>query len=161
MEILEEEYEETKVIGVDQDTEDPGGNHPTGANNAVPGNPTGTIPTNNNNTPKMETIDDNSDTEEDETENKEKIQDEGGFEVQVESTSPAEKHVWEESQRHGICPIRKPRFQQKYPSDNYTNHMVHVFTELNLKQGLKRFRNKGIKTTKSEIQKCLTRWYSI
>ena len=30
--------------------------------------------------------------------------------------------------------------------------MVHVFTQLNLKQGLKIFGNKGMKATKSEMQ---------
>ena len=45
----------------------------------MPGNPPGLIPTNNNNTPKLETADDESDTEEDETENEETIQDKEGF----------------------------------------------------------------------------------
>ena len=35
----------------------------------MPGNPQGNIPTNDSNTPKVETVDDNSDTEEDKTEN--------------------------------------------------------------------------------------------
>ena len=30
--------------------------------------------------------------------------------------------------------------------------MVHVFTQLNLKQGLKRFGKSGMKSTKSELQ---------
>ena len=63
LDIPEEEDEETVITGVDQDTEDPGVNHPTGSNNTMPGNPLGFIPTNNNNTPKVDTADDELNTE--------------------------------------------------------------------------------------------------
>ena len=79
MYIPEEEDEDTYIIGVDQNTKDPGVNHTTGANNAIYGNPTGRILTNNKNMPKVETVDNKSNTEEDETENKETIQDGEGF----------------------------------------------------------------------------------
>ena len=65
MDIPEEEYEDTDITVVDKNTEYSVVNHTTGANNAMPGNPPGLIPTNNNNTPKLETVDDESDTEED------------------------------------------------------------------------------------------------
>ena len=65
LDLPEEEDGETKITGVDQYTEDPGVNHPTGANNAMSENPPGPIPTNNHNTPNVETIVDESDTEED------------------------------------------------------------------------------------------------
>ena len=52
---------------MDQYTEDPGVNYPTGANNSMPENPPGPIPTKYNNTPKVETVDDESNTKEDET----------------------------------------------------------------------------------------------
>ena len=81
---------------MDQNTEDPGVNHTTVANNAMLGNPPGPIPTNDNNTPKVETVDE-SDAEEDETENEEAIQDEEGFDFQVNSPSHAERRVWEAS----------------------------------------------------------------
>ena len=89
MEIPEEEDENTEIIGVDQNTEYPGLNHTTGENNAIHGNPPGPIPTNDNNMPKVETFDD-SDAENNETENEETIQDEEGFEFQVNSPLPAE-----------------------------------------------------------------------
>ena len=79
MYIPEEEDEDTYIIGVDQNTKDPGVNHTTGANNAIYGNPTGRILTNNKNMPKVETVDNKSNTEEDETENKETIKDGEGF----------------------------------------------------------------------------------
>ena len=79
MYIPEEEDEDTYIIGVDQNTKDPGVNHTTGANNAIYGNPTGRILTNKQNMPKVETVDNKSNTEEDETENKETIQDGEGF----------------------------------------------------------------------------------
>ena len=59
---------------MDQDTEDPGVNHPKGSNNTIPGNSPGPIPTNDNNMPKVETVNDKSDTEEDETETEETMQ---------------------------------------------------------------------------------------
>ena len=99
VEILEEEDEETEIPGVDQDTEDPVVSNPTAEENAMPGNLTGTIPTNENNTPKVETpssvvtIDNESDTEEYENENKEIIQDEEGFEFQVNSPTPTERRL--------------------------------------------------------------------
>ena len=93
MDILEEEDEETEITGLDQETEDPGANHPTGENNTIHGNPPGHIPTNNNNAPKVETVNNEYDTEEDKTENKETIQDEEGSEFQVNSPSPEEKRV--------------------------------------------------------------------
>ena len=76
-----------EITGVNQNTEGPGVNHTTGENNATPGNPPGPIPTNDNNTPEVETVNDDSNTEEDETENEETIQDEEGFEFQVNSPS--------------------------------------------------------------------------
>ena len=161
VEIPEEEYEETEIPGVDQDTEDTGVSNPTGANHAMPGNPPGPIPTNDNNMLKVETVDDESDTEEDKNENEETIQDEEGLEFQVNPPSPTERHVWEASQRHGLSPRRHRSLEHKYPSDHYTNLMVHVFTQLNLKQGLKQFGTEGIKATRSEMQKIMTRWCSI
>ena len=137
---------------MDQDTEYLEVNHSTGANNAMPRNPPGPIPTNNNNKSKVDTVDDESNNEEDETENKETIQDEEGFEFQLKSHFPAKRHAWEASRRHGLCPCRQPRFEKKNPSDHYTSLTVHVFTQLNLKQGLKRFGTEGIKATKSEMQ---------
>ena len=74
MYIPEEEDENTEITGVDQNTDNPGLNHTIGASNAMPENPPDPTPTNYNNTPKVETVDE-SDTEEDETENEEKIQD--------------------------------------------------------------------------------------
>ena len=112
MDILEEEDKNTEITGVDQNTEDPGVNHTTGENNSMPGNNPGPIPTNDNNTPKVETVGE-SDTEEEETENKETIQDKEGFKFQVNSPSPAEQCVWEASQRHVLCPRRQPRFEKK------------------------------------------------
>ena len=111
--IPEEEDEETEITLMDQNTEDPGVNQPTGGNNAMPGNPPGHIPTNDNNTHKMETVDNKPDTEEDNITNEETIQDEEGFEFQVNSPSPTEQCVWEASQIHGICPRRQPSFEQK------------------------------------------------
>ena len=99
----------------------------------------------------MEKVD-KSDAEEDENEYEETIQDKEGFEVQVNSHSPAEQRVWEASQRHVLCPRWQPSFGHRYSSDHYTNLMVHVFTQLNLNQGLKIFGNKGMKATKSEMQ---------
>ena len=90
MDIPEEDDEETEITGVDQDKEDPGVNQPTRTNNAMTENPPGPIPKNDNNTPKVENVDDKPNTEEDKTENEEKIQDEEGFEFQVNSPSPAE-----------------------------------------------------------------------
>ena len=81
--IPEEEDQDTDIIGVDQNTKDPGVNHTTGANNVVPGNPPGPIPTNNNNTYKVETVNNESDTEEDETEEEKTIQYQKAFEFQV------------------------------------------------------------------------------
>ena len=92
----------------------------------MPGNPPGPTLTNDNNTPKVETFDNDPDTEEDKTENKETIQDKEGFELQVNSPSPAERRVWEASQRHGLLPHRHPSFERKYPGNHYTNLMVHV-----------------------------------
>ena len=148
MGIPEEEDNNTEVTEVDENTEDPGLNHTTWGNNTVPGNPPGPIPTNDNNTPKVGTVDDESDSEEEKSENKETIQDKGGFEFQVKPPSPAERHVWEASQRHGLRPLQQPIFEHKYPSDHYTNLMVHVFTQMNLQQGLEIFGNKGIKAYK-------------
>ena len=59
---------------MDQTIEDPGVN----INNAMTGNPPGPTSTNNNNTPKVETVNE-SDAEEDETENEETMQDKEGF----------------------------------------------------------------------------------
>ena len=98
---------------MDQDKEDPGVNQPTGKNNSMPGNSPGLIPKNDNNTPKVETVGDKPDTEEDETENEERIQDEEGFEFQVNSPFPKEQHVWEASRRHGLRPRRQPIFEHK------------------------------------------------
>ena len=136
---------------MDQDTEDPVVNHPIGSNKTMHGNPPGPIPTNDNNMPKVETVDDEPDTEEDKTENKKTMQYVEGFEFQVNSPLSAEKHVREASRRHGLRPLRKPIFKHKYPSNHYTNLMVHVFTQLNLKKGLKIFGTEGIKATKSEM----------
>ena len=69
MNIPEEEDENTEIIGVYQNTEDPLVNHTTGANNTMPGNPQYPTPTNDNNTPKLEMVD-KYDSEEDDTENK-------------------------------------------------------------------------------------------
>ena len=91
---------------MDQDTEYPGMNQLTGANNAMPGDPPGHIPTNDNKTPKVKTVDDKPDTEEDKPENEETIQDEEEFDFQVNSPSPAERRVWEASHRHGLRPRR-------------------------------------------------------
>ena len=77
---------------MDQNTEDPGVN----VNNAMPGNPAEPTPTNDNNTPKVETFNEYY-AKEDENENEETIQDEEGFEFQVNSPSPAEQRVWEAS----------------------------------------------------------------
>ena len=152
MEIPEEEDENTEITGVDQNTEDSGVNHTTGANNAMHGNPPGPIPTNYNNKPKMETVDDEYDTEEGKTENEETIQDEKEFEFQVNSPSHAERRAWEAPRKYGLRPRQNPSFKNKYPSNHYENLMVHVLTQLNLKQGLQRFENEGIKATKSEMQ---------
>ena len=63
---------------MDQDTEDTGVSRPIEEDNAMPVNPPGLIPTNDNNTPKLETpsdvvtINDESDTEEDENKTEEK-----------------------------------------------------------------------------------------
>ena len=132
---------------VDQNTEYKGVN----INNTIPRNPPEPTDKINNNAPKVETVNE-SDAKEDKNENKETIQDEEGFEFQVNSTSPAEQHVWETSQRHELRSYRKPSFEHRYPSDHYTNLMVHVFKQLNLKQGLKIFGSKGMKATKSKIQ---------
>ena len=117
----------------------------------MPGNPPDPTSTNDNNTPKVETVGE-SDAQEDENEKKEAIQDEEGFEFQVNPPSPKEQRVWEASRRHGLRPCRQPRFEHRYPSDHYTNLVVHVFKHLNLKQGLKRFVEAGMKATKSEMQ---------
>ena len=69
-------------------------NLPTGENNAMPGNYPGPIPTNDNNTPNVDTVKDKYDTEEDETENEETIQDEEGFEFQIHSPFPTEQLIW-------------------------------------------------------------------
>ena len=110
-------------------------------NNAIPDNPPEPTPKNNNNTPKVDTVF-----------NEETIQDEEGFEFQVNSPLPAEKRLWEASQRHGLRPLWQPSFEHRYPSDHYTNLMVHVFTQLELKQGLRIFGNEGMKATNSEMQ---------
>ena len=99
----------------------------------------------------MEKVD-KSDAEEDENEYEETIQDKEGFKFQVKSPSPAEQRVWEASQRHGLRPRRQPSFENRYPSDHYTNLIVHVFTQLNLNQVLKIFANEEMKATKSETQ---------
>ena len=65
VDIPEEEDEDTKITWVDQNIEYPEVNYTTEANKAMPGNPPGPIPTNHKNTPKVETVDDDSDTEED------------------------------------------------------------------------------------------------
>ena len=106
---------------------------------------------NDNNTPKVDTVNE-SDAEEDENENEEKIQYKEGFEFQVNSPSPVEQHVWKAYRRHGIHPRRQPRFEQRYPSDQYMNLMVQVFIELNLNQVLKIFVSERIKANKSEMQ---------
>ena len=74
MDIPEEDDENTEIVGVDQNTEDPGVN----SNNAMPGNPPEPTPTNDNNTPKVESVD-KSDAKEDRNENEETVQDEEGF----------------------------------------------------------------------------------
>ena len=102
VDIPEEEDEYTDITGVYQNTEYPGVNHTTGSNNAIPGNPPWPINTNNNNTTKVDTVDDKSDTEEEKTKNEETIQDKEGFEFQVNLPLPAERRVWEASQRHGL-----------------------------------------------------------
>ena len=62
---------------MDQDTEDPGVSNPIEEENAMPVKLPGPIPTNDNNTPTVDTtsdvvtINNESDTEEDESENKE------------------------------------------------------------------------------------------
>ena len=89
MDMTEEEDENTEITGVDQNTEDPGVNHTTGANNAIHGSPPGPTPTNDISTHKVETVN-KSNTEEDKIENEEIIQDKEGFEFQVKSPSPVE-----------------------------------------------------------------------
>ena len=85
VEIPEEEDEETEIPVVDQDTEDPGVSNPTEEENAMPVKLPGPIPTNDNNTPTVDTtsdvvtINNESDTEEDESENKEKSKTKKGF----------------------------------------------------------------------------------
>ena len=143
----EEEEENKEISGVHQNTENPGVN----INNAMPGNPLEPTSTNDNNTPKLETVDE-SDAEEDENVYEEAIKDEEGFEFQVNSPAPAEQRVSEASQIYGLRPRHQPSFEHRYPSDHYTNLMVHVFTQMNLNQGLKIFGNAGMKATKSEIQ---------
>ena len=59
----------------------------------MPGNPPGPIPTNNKNTPKVETVNDDSDVEEDKTVSEETIQDKEGFEFQVNPPLPEERRV--------------------------------------------------------------------
>ena len=118
---------------------------------AMSGNLPDHTSTNNNNTPKVETVDE-SDAKEDENENKKAMQDKERFELQVNSPLTAEHHVWEASRRHELRPCRQPSFDHRYPSDHYTNLMVHIFTQLNLKQVLKRFGKTGMKATKSEMQ---------
>ena len=132
---------------MDQKTEDTGVN----INNSMPGNPPEPNDTNDNNASKVETVNE-SDAKEDKNENKETIQEEEGFEFRVNSTSTAEQHVWEASQKHGLHLCPKQSFKHRYPSDHYTNLMVHIFKQLNLKQGMKIFGSKGMKATKSEIQ---------
>ena len=80
MEIPEEQDDNKEILGVDHNTED----QEVSINNAMPGNPPEPTSKNNNNTPKVETVD-KSDAEEDKNENKEKIQDKEGFEFQVNS----------------------------------------------------------------------------
>ena len=123
MEIPEEEDENKEIVRVDQNTEDPGVN----INNSMTGNPPKPTSKNGNNMPKVETVNE-SDVKENENEKEEAIQDEEGFELQVNSPSPAEQHVREASQRHGLPPRRQPGFEHRHPSDHYTNLMVHVFT---------------------------------
>ena len=114
----------------------------------MPGNPPEPTPKNNNNTPKVETVD-KSNAEEDKNENKETIQDKEGLEFQVHSPSTAEQHVWEASGRHGLRPRWHPSFERRYPRNHYTKLMFHVFTQLNLKQGPKRFGSEGMRAIKS------------
>ena len=152
MDIPEEEYENTEITGVDQNTEYTGVKHTTEANNAMPGNPPEPTSADKKNMPKLETVNE-SDAEEEKNEKEEIIQDEEGFEFQVNSPSLAERRVWEASRGHGLRPHLQPRFEHRHPSNHYTNLMVHIFTQLNLKQGLKRFGNEGIKATNSEMQK--------
>ena len=71
--ITEEEDENMENTGVYQNTEDLWVNHTTGANNAMPGNPPGPIPINDNNTPKVEMVK-KSNAGEDESENEETMQ---------------------------------------------------------------------------------------
>ena len=91
MEIPEEGNEKIEILGVGQDIEDPGVSNPKEEEKSMPGNPPGPIPTNYNNTPEVETpsdvvtINNESNTKEDENENEETIQDEEGFEFQVNS----------------------------------------------------------------------------
>ena len=66
---------------MDQNTEYPGVNHTIGANNSMPGNPPGLIPTNGNNTPKVETFDE-SNAEEYETEKKKQYKTRNGLSSQ-------------------------------------------------------------------------------
>ena len=67
VDIPEEEDDNTEITRVYQNTEYPGVNHTTGANNTMPGNPPEPTSTKYNNTPKVETVDE-PDAEEDETE---------------------------------------------------------------------------------------------
>ena len=67
--ITEEKDENTEITEVDKNTEYPGVNHTTVANNAMYSNPPEPTPTNDINTPKVETVDE-SDAEEYETEDK-------------------------------------------------------------------------------------------
>ena len=70
----------------------------------MPGNLPLPIPTNNNNTPKVETpsdvvtVNDESDTEEDKNENGETIKDKKRFAFQVNSPALVERCVWEACQ---------------------------------------------------------------
>ena len=89
MEILEEEDENKEIVVVDQNTEDPGVN----INNSMTGKPPEPTSKNGNNTPKVETVNE-SDVKENENEKEEAIQDEERFELQVNSPSPTEQHVW-------------------------------------------------------------------
>ena len=62
----------------------------------MPGNTPEPTSTKNNNTPKVETVE-KSNAEEEEKEKKEAIQDEEGFQFQVNSPLPEEQRVWEAS----------------------------------------------------------------
>ena len=75
----------------------------------------------------------------------------------IDSSLPAEQRVWKASQRHRLRPHQQPSFEQRYPSNHYKNLKVHVFTNLNLDQGLKIFENVGMKATKSEMQKMINK----